>query len=105
MLQSLCACHPTRRGFLTSLLAGVAAGCAAPGSNLAGQRVDIHHHAFSPAYVAELDKVNQAPPIVKNWSVARTLDAMAAAGVGSAMLSVTTPQVSFADAANARRIA
>ncbi|HET7525410.1 MAG TPA: amidohydrolase family protein [Burkholderiaceae bacterium] len=105
MMRSLCACHPTRRGFLTGLLAAGAAGCAAPGAGLAGQRIDIHHHAFSPAYVTELDKANLAPPIVKNWTLARTLDDMAAAGVATAMLSVTTPQVSFTDAANARRIA
>src|SRR5262245_53082832 len=104
-LAPACACHPTRRGFLTGLLAGAAAGCAAPGPSVAAQRIDIHHHVFSPAYVAELDKVNQAPPIVKSWSVPRTLDDMAAAGVATAMLSVTTPQVGFASAADARRIA
>lgn len=104
-----CACSP-RRGFL-SQLAGLGAGALLSGC--AGQtpavavrdRIDIHHHLFSPAYVAELAKANQAPPIVKNWSVAKTLDDMAKAGVATAMLSVTTPQVSFTDAANARRIA
>lgn len=105
MMQSSCTCHPTRRGFLTGLLATGAVGCAAPGVVPSTPRIDIHHHVFSPAYVADLDKVNQAPPIVKNWSVARTLDDMERAGVASAMLSVTTPQASFADAANARRIA
>jgi predicted TIM-barrel fold metal-dependent hydrolase len=55
--------------------------------------------------VNELAKVNQAPPIVRNWSVAKTLDDMGKAGVGTAILSVTTPQVSFADTDNARRIA
>jgi predicted TIM-barrel fold metal-dependent hydrolase len=100
-----CPCHPTRRGFLGGLLAAGAAGCAAPGTGSSAQRIDIHHHVFSPTYVAELDKVNQAPPIVKNWSLARTLDDMAQAGVATAMLSVTTPQVTFADAASARRIA
>ena len=104
-MRPRCLCHPTRRGFLGGLLAGGAAGCAAPGAGSAASRIDIHHHVFSPAYVAELDKVNQAPPIVKNWSLARTLDDMAQAGVATAMLSVTTPQVGFADAANARRIA
>ena len=104
-MRAACGCHPTRRGFLGSLLATGAAGCAAPGSGAAASRIDIHHHVFAPAYVAELDRVNQAPPIVKNWSLARTLDDMAQAGVATALLSVTTPQVSFADAAHARRIA
>lgn len=106
-----CACLPERRGFLSGLLAvgasAVLPGCAA--SNDAAQalknRIDIHHHLFSPAYVAELAKANQAPPIVRNWSLAKTLDDMDKAGVATAILSVTTPQVGFADGEGARRIA
>ena len=109
-LPSACACDAPRRGFLSGLLAvGASAmlpGCALPGNAAAlRDRIDVHHHLFSPAYVAELAKVNQAPPIVRNWSVARTLDDMDKAGVATSMLSVTTPQVGFADAANAARIA
>lgn len=107
-----CACHADRRGFLTGLLGlgGAAAaaalpGCAAPAATPMPPRIDTHHHVFSPAYVAELDKVGQAPPIVKNWSLARTLDDMDKAGVGTAIVSVTTPQVQFAEAGAARRIA
>lgn len=80
-------------------------GCATPTVASRADRIDIHHHVFSPAYVAELAKVNQAPPIVRNWSVAKTLDDMAKAGIATSMLSVTTPQVSFTDAAAARRMA
>jgi predicted TIM-barrel fold metal-dependent hydrolase len=107
-LSAACDCNPSRRGFLTSLLgagsAAVLPGCAAPAA-AARDRIDIHHHLFSPAYVAELAKANQAPPIVRNWTVARTLEDMEKAGVQTAMLSVTTPQVSFTDGPNARRIA
>jgi 6-methylsalicylate decarboxylase len=103
-----CACHP-RRGFLTGLAAlgasAVLPGCAGPVAAPGRSRIDVHHHFFSPTYVAELDRENQAPPIVKNWSVAKTLADMDQAGVQAAMLSVTTPQVSFVDAGNARRIA
>lgn len=105
-----CLCGTPRRGFLSGLAAlGASAllpGCANPAAPLAMRnRIDTHHHMFSPAYVAELAKVNQAPPIVKNWSVAKTLDDMDKAGVATSILSVTTPQVSFTDAASARRIA
>ncbi len=110
-----CACDEHRRGFLSGLLGlGAAAalpGCAAPASTAATSpaplppRIDTHHHFFSPAYVAELDKAGQAPPIVKNWSLSKTLDDMAKAGVATSILSVTTPQVGFADTASARRIA
>lgn len=108
-----CLCGNPRRGFLTGLAAAGAAallpGCAAPvkGPGVVGERyrIDTHHHLFSPAYVAELAKVNQAPPIVRNWSVAKTLEDMEKAGVATSMLSVTTPQVSFTDAAGGARIA
>ncbi len=80
-------------------------GCATPTVASRADRIDIHHHVFSPAYVAELAKANQAPPIVRNWSVAKTLEDMDKAGIATSMLSVTTPQVSFADAANAKRMA
>ncbi len=80
-------------------------GCATPTVASRADRIDIHHHVFSPAYVAELAKANQAPPIVRNWSVAKTLEDMDKAGIATSMLSVTTPQVSFTDAANAKRMA
>jgi len=116
-LSPSCACPTPRRGFLSGLMAlGAGAmlpGCATTDSGSAAaaafmsahNRIDTHHHLFSPAYLSELAKVNQAPPIVKNWSVAKTLDDMDKAGVATSILSVTTPQVSFADAPNARRIA
>ncbi len=102
-----------RRGLLTGLLglgaAAVLPGCAMPSPTAASAvlppRIDTHHHFFSPTYVAELDKVGQAPPIVKNWTLSKTLDDMAKAGVATSMLSLTTPQTSFTDAANARRLA
>ncbi len=113
-LTSLCQCHADgdRRGFLTGLL-GLAASAALPGCATSSAapsaplppRIDTHHHFFSPAYVADLDKAGQAPPIVKNWTLTKTLDDMAKAGVATSVLSVTTPQVGFTDANNARRLA
>ena len=111
-----------RRGFLAGLLGGlVAAGAGATAATLAGcttptldqplavapvkGRIDTHHHLFSPAYLAELAKANLATPIARGWSVVRTLDDMDKAGVATSILSTTTPQVSFAAAANAGRIA
>ena len=112
-LKANCSCATPRRGFLGGLLAlgagAVLPGCTSPGASSGAvalrERIDTHHHLFSPAYLAELAKVNQAPPIVRNWSVARTMDDMDKAGVATSILSVTTPQVGFVDAANAARIA
>ena len=87
----ICEPSPSRRGFLSSLGAlGAAVGLTAalPGCTTAGSgtsvknRIDTHHHVFSPAYVQELAKVNQAPPIVRNWPIAKTLDVLKAEGVG-----------------------
>ena len=67
-----CVCGMPRRGFLTGLAAlgagAVLPGCAGGGAALSqGKRIDIHHHLFSPAYVAELARANQAPPIITSW--------------------------------------
>jgi predicted TIM-barrel fold metal-dependent hydrolase len=79
---------------------------AMPAQTLAGRRIDTHHHFFTPAYVKALDQIGQAPPLVKNWSVAKTLDDMDKAGVGTAVLSMTTPQVGLEkDLPSARRVA
>jgi 6-methylsalicylate decarboxylase len=108
--RAFCDCPP-RRGFLSGLGAlGAAAllpGCSTPGAAAAGAayRIDTHHHLYSPAYVAELAKVNQALPPARNWSLAKTLEDMEKAGVATSIASVTTPQVQFADAPGARRIA
>ena len=111
-LPADCGCAAPRRGFLSGLLAlgasAVLPGCTSTGGPTAESirnRIDTHHHLFSPAYVAELTKVNQAPPIIRNWSLAKTLNDMDKAGVATAILSVTTPQVSVFDAASAIRIA
>ena len=117
-MNTFCGCFSGsgRRGFLTSLgAAAVASACATTGSpGSAGQaaaiagtnnRIDTHHHIFSPAYVAELAKVNQAAPIIRNWSIQKTLDDMAQAGVATSIVSVTTPQVGFTSAPDAARIA
>ena len=112
VLNASCGCANPRRGFLSSLLAlgasAVLPGCTSTGSTAptaVSKRIDTHHHLFSPAYVAELAKVNQAPPIVRNWSLARTIGDMDKAGIATSILSVTTPQVGVFEAANAIRIA
>ena len=62
-LSATCGCtsgsQPPRRSFLSGLLAlGAGAalpGCGTPnGSAALRDRIDTHHHLFSPAYVAEL---------------------------------------------------
>src|ERR1035437_2144443 len=96
--QPKCSCSPSRRGFLSGLVS-LGASAALPGCGDLLSRtqptapalsIDIHHHLFSPAYVAALSRANLAPPIVRNWSLAHTLEDMEAAGVTTSILSMTT---------------
>jgi predicted TIM-barrel fold metal-dependent hydrolase len=68
-------------------------------------RVDVHHHLSPPEYIARVS--NRAPisPPTLNWTVAKSLDDMAQAGVAKAMLSITTPGLWFGDIAFAASLA
>lgn len=69
--------------------------------------VDVHAHFAPPQYLADLAGTNPAmmmAPLV-NWSLAKHLEEMEAAGVGRSVLSITTPGISLGDIPNARRMA
>lgn len=107
-----CACHISRRGFLSGLAAlgasALAPGCAAPQAPaMLGRRdrIDTHHHFYAPTLLAEMAARKIAEPPALNWTLARSLDDMDRAGTATAILSVTAPGVSFADAPLAKRLA
>ena len=94
----------TRRGFLTGLLATGAAtvlpSCAVTkpinASPLEAKRdlIDVHHHVWAPAFLKELETRKLAEPPARNWSLNKTLDDMAQAGVTYSITSPThLPQV------------
>ncbi len=68
-------------------------------------RIDVHHHFFPPALVKELERANQSLGAAAGWMPAKSLEDMDRAGVAVAILSITTPGVSFVDPALARRLA
>lgn len=75
------------------------------------QRIDVHHHfvpqVYKDALIACGDRC-PAPgyqPPLQNWTVERSLEQMDAAGIASAMISVTTPGIHFGDDAAARKLA
>jgi predicted TIM-barrel fold metal-dependent hydrolase len=102
MLKPFCGCDVSRRSFLGGV-AGLGASALLPAQaadpTVQGNknRIDTHHHFFSPGLNAAMTekKVIQAPAI--NWSLQKTLDDMDAAGTATSILSATTPQVSFLD--------
>lgn len=114
-LQDNCGqCQP-RRGFLTSLLATGAAlalpGCAVTSKNAeapaVGKRalIDVHHHVWAPNFLKELEARKLAEPPARNWSLNKTLDDMAQAGVTYTLTSPTTPAASFGDVQTMRTMA
>jgi predicted TIM-barrel fold metal-dependent hydrolase len=112
-----CCSKENRRGFLSSLLGiGVYAGIepwGVQGSNaIAAQAdllppslIDVHHHVFAPDYLRELQSAGLAEPPARNWSLAKSLEDMDAAGVTTALTSPTTPVASFGDSQTRQRVA
>ena len=73
-------------------------------------RIDVHHHILPPEYVAGrrqdiADVAAEFAPQVLGWSVARSLDAMDAAGVATAVTSISAPGVWFDDFEETRALA
>jgi hypothetical protein len=67
-------------------------------------RIDVHHHLCPPDYLAAVSRHQPMVPILAAWSVQKSLDDMAQAGVATAMLSITTPGFWFGDAGETRRL-
>jgi predicted TIM-barrel fold metal-dependent hydrolase len=67
--------------------------------------VDVHHHFYPPSFVAALVKGNQNLAAAKEWTLQHSLDDMDKAGVATALLSITTPGVSFLSGDAARGLA
>ena len=100
----------SRRGFM--LGAGALAISAAMGRDGAGAqpadtkpfRIDVHHHLSPPTYVTASNAGGFGDPLMKNWTIEKSLADMDKAGIATAMLSVTTPAVNFTTGDAARKL-
>ncbi|HEX3549711.1 MAG TPA: amidohydrolase family protein [Candidatus Elarobacter sp.] len=94
-----------RRLFLAQLAAAGAAGAAAPAGAAAqsAARIDVHHHPMPPRYRDALGAKITGP--LTTWTPERSLADMDAAGVRTAILSITNPGLYFGDVAAARTVA
>src|SRR5437879_6427379 len=97
-----------RRQFLAGL-AAVGAGALLPAPQAEAQmppstahRIDVHHHHTPPPYLAALTARNVTGP-VRDWTPDKSIADMDAAGVATALTSITTPALRFLDEAGARR--
>ena len=90
------------------LLGGAAAALFAPAAARAGakpRRIDVHHHIVPPVWLDALKAAKQSNPIIEGWTPAKSLEDMDKAGITTAMVSPTTPQVGFLPAPEAARVA
>ncbi len=109
----------SRREFLRGMaaLGALAAGCGGGETQPEGEspaapvrRIDVHQHFVSPDYHAFLTTMSEAGPVPglgawNGFTPARSIENMDAAGIETAMLSLTAPGVHFGDDAQARGVA
>ena len=93
----------SRRNFLKSLGA-LGAGAILPGTagclaraartpDAKPNRIDVHQHLFSPAYMRRTGPARgnaRTDPALSNWTPARALEEMDAAGIATAVMSIAT---------------
>jgi predicted TIM-barrel fold metal-dependent hydrolase len=96
--QSFTAAHVNRRQFLAGATSVAALGAAsgfAPKvfAQAKPHRIDVHHHIVPPTWLAAMDIIGRTDPLLRNWSVQKTLDDMDKGGIATSMTSPTTPQV------------
>lgn len=69
-----------------------------------GSRIDVHHHFYAPEYLAVMGDMAKRP-MVRDWSVARSLEEMDKNGVGTAVLSLSPPGLHHVGADETRHLA
>ena len=99
---------PLSRRFVLGGLGATAAGAvlgARTASPQAAGRIDVHHHFAPPDWLALQRAENPSGAGIWNaWSVERSLEQLDRNGTQKAMLSLTTPGISFGEPAAARRL-
>jgi predicted TIM-barrel fold metal-dependent hydrolase len=90
---------------LGSIAAPVVLGVSGALSQANPNRIDVHHHIVPPTWLAAMDLIGRSNPPLTHWSIQKTLDDMDKGGVGTSIVSPTTPQVTPLGVEAAVRIA
>ena len=67
-------------------------------------RIDVHHHFFAPEYLAVMGDMAKRP-VVRDWTVARSLEEMDKNGIGTSVLSLSPPGLHHVGEEETRRLA
>src|SRR5437763_11240224 len=67
-------------------------------------RIDMHHHFFAPEYLAVMGDMAKRP-VVRDWTVARSLEEMDKNGIGTSALSLSPPGLHHVATEETRRLA
>lgn len=69
-----------------------------------GHRIDVHHHFYAPEYLAVMAEMGRRP-VVRDWTVSRSLEEMDQNGVASSMLSLSPPGLHHVGTDEMRKLA
>ena len=95
-----------RRNFLRGASAvGLAAALPATAMAQAANVVDVHHHYTSPALLAMMKGRRTRQGFNEAWTLQKSLDAMDAGGIATAVVSTSDPGVFFGDYDQAKALA
>jgi len=73
---------------------------------VAGDRIDVHHHFASPAFVAMMrENQTQGFQLWQSYSPSRAIEDMDRGSVALSLLSITTPGIWFGDRQETQRLA
>jgi 6-methylsalicylate decarboxylase len=89
---------------LTAAALGTRGAPEAHMSTTQPHRIDVHHHHTPPPYLVAITTRNVPGP-VRDWTPEKSIADMDAAGVATAITSITTPGLRFLDDPEARKLA
>jgi 6-methylsalicylate decarboxylase len=100
--------HLSRREFLAGIGAAGAGALVQTGNRRPERIIDVHHHVMPPFYIREhrRDQLRVGPGIttIFEWTPQVSIERMDKAGVGTSILSISTPGTWFGQIEEGRRL-